>query len=116
MPKNALIMFTGKELARDGNLKEIEPWYGTKYGKVDVVSGPLASDTSSGCAQGDGPTQRALRVILTSGGKNCLPIVSRQFFRDRKGTPNNLCDKDFAELSGELSGSICLKPLSYFSG
>ena len=30
-------------------------------------------------------------------------------FRDRKGTPENLCDKDFAELSGELSGAICLK-------
>ena len=31
--------------------------------------------------------------------------------RDRKGTPKNLCDKDFAELSGELSGAICLKTL-----
>ena len=32
-------------------------------------------------------------------------------FRDRKGTPKNLCDKEFAELSGELSGVICLKTL-----
>ena len=31
--------------------------------------------------------------------------------RDRKGTPKNLCDKDFAELSGENSGAICLKTL-----
>ena len=31
--------------------------------------------------------------------------------RDRKGIPKNLCDKDFAELSGELSGAICLKKL-----
>ena len=31
--------------------------------------------------------------------------------RDRKGTPKNFCDKDFAELSGELSGAICLKTL-----
>ena len=32
--------------------------------------------------------------------------------RDRKGTPpKNFCGKDFAELSGELSGEICLKPL-----
>ena len=31
--------------------------------------------------------------------------------RDRKGTPKNVCDKDFAELSGELSGVICLKAL-----
>ena len=30
-------------------------------------------------------------------------------FRDRKGTPKILCDKDFAELSGELSGAICFK-------
>ena len=29
--------------------------------------------------------------------------------RDGKGTPKNFCDKDFAELSGELSGAICLK-------
>ena len=29
--------------------------------------------------------------------------------RDRKGTPKNFCDKDFAELSGELAGAICLK-------
>ena len=28
--------------------------------------------------------------------------------RDRKGTPMNFCDKDFSELSGELSGAICL--------
>ena len=26
-----------------------------------------------------------------------------------KGTPKNFCNKDFAELSGELSGAICLK-------
>ena len=31
--------------------------------------------------------------------------------RARKGTPKNFCDKDFAELSGELSGAICLKTL-----
>ena len=35
-------------------------------------------------------------------------------FRDRKGTPKNFWDKDFAELSGELSGVICLKPLFYW--
>ena len=29
----------------------------------------------------------------------------------KKGTPKNFCDKDFAELSGELSGPICLKTL-----
>ena len=33
------------------------------------------------------------------------------YIRDRKGTPQNLCDKDFAERSGELSGVICLKTL-----
>ena len=31
--------------------------------------------------------------------------------RDRTCTPKNFCDKDFAELSGELSGEICLKTL-----
>ena len=29
--------------------------------------------------------------------------------QDRKGTPKNFSDKEFAELSGELSGEICLK-------
>ena len=33
------------------------------------------------------------------------------YLRDRKGTPKNFCDKDFAELSGELSSAICLKTL-----
>mmetsp|Transcript_27656 Transcript_27656/g.60901 ORF Transcript_27656/g.60901 Transcript_27656/m.60901 type:complete len:1176 (+) Transcript_27656:8-3535(+) len=31
VPKNALILFSARELARGGNLKETEPWYGTKY-------------------------------------------------------------------------------------
>ena len=29
----------------------------------------------------------------------------------QKGTTRKLCDKDFAERSGELSGAICLKTL-----
>ena len=33
------------------------------------------------------------------------------WIRDRKGSPKNFCDKDLAELSGELSGAICLKTL-----
>ena len=33
--------------------------------------------------------------------------------RDKKGTPKNFSDKDFAELSGELSGAICLKTLVF---
>ena len=31
--------------------------------------------------------------------------------RDRKGTPKNFGDRDFVELSGELSGAICRKTL-----
>ena len=31
--------------------------------------------------------------------------------RDKTGTPKNFCEKDFAKLSGELSGAICLKTL-----
>ena len=30
---------------------------------------------------------------------------------DRQGTTKKLCDKDFAERSGKLSGAICLKTL-----
>ena len=35
----------------------------------------------------------------------------RALIGDRKGTTKKLCDKDFAERSGELSGAICLKTL-----
>ena len=37
--------------------------------------------------------------------------ASGPFFGDRKGTTKKLCDKDFAERSGELSGAICLKTI-----
>ena len=30
---------------------------------------------------------------------------------DRQGTTKKLCDKDFAEHAGELSGAVCLKTL-----
>ena len=33
------------------------------------------------------------------------------FFQGQTGTPKNFRDKDFAELSGELSGAICLEAL-----
>ena len=33
------------------------------------------------------------------------------FLGHRKGTTKKLCDKDFAERSGELSGAICLRTL-----
>ena len=36
------------------------------------------------------------------------------YIRARKGTPKNFSDKDFAELSGELSGAIASKPLFYW--
>ena len=59
--------------------------------------------------------QRDLSLISQLSG-HC-PLISdklsviRCFLRDRQGTPKNLCDKDYAELSGELSGVICLKTL-----
>ena len=53
---------------------------------------------------------------------SCLSMVSfpnvgppqkrpKYHIGDRRGTTKKLCDKDFAERSGELSGAICLKPL-----
>ena len=39
-------------------------------------------------------------------------LIRKLYFRDRKGSPTNCRDKDFAELSGELSGAIGLKALS----
>ena len=40
----------------------------------------------------------------------CLCFLSLAI-GDRKGTTKKLCDKDFAERLGELSGAICLKVL-----
>ena len=53
-------------------------------------------------------------IAPQSSGRKFLPeicVKKGQFIRDRKGTPKNLYDKDFAELSGKLSGPIGLKPL-----
>ena len=41
----------------------------------------------------------------------CPPFRCPPLVRNRKGTPKNFCDKDFAEPSGELSGAIDLKTL-----
>ena len=46
--------------------------------------------------------------------KHAFPVHSESSLGDRKGTPKYFCDKEFAELSGELSGAICLKPLFYW--
>ena len=40
-----------------------------------------------------------------------IRYVFKPFFGDRKGATKKLCDKDFAERSGELSGAICLQTL-----
>ena len=44
-------------------------------------------------------------------GNRALVIQKARKFGDGKGTTKKLCDKDFAERSGELSGAICLKTL-----
>ena len=41
----------------------------------------------------------------------CLGVFSALKLRDRKGTPKNIFQNDFAELLGDLSGAICLKTL-----
>ena len=51
------------------------------------------------------PAKSHLALIFQSRAFSCSRIG------DRRGTPKNFCDKDFAELSGELSGAICLKAL-----
>ena len=53
----------------------------------------------------------AKRRLLVNPYRPETQIEFADFFRDRKSTPKNFCDKDFAELSGELSGVICLKAL-----
>ena len=46
------------------------------------------------------PSQRLSKEICLSESRG-----------QKKGTPKNSCDKDFAELLAELSGVICLKTL-----
>ena len=43
-------------------------------------------------------------------GIPCKRIWAKNELQQKK-SPKNFCDKDFAELSGELSGEICLKTL-----
>ena len=45
-------------------------------------------------------------LVLNNDRFLSMPII-----RDRTGTPKNLCNKDFADFSGELSGAICLRTL-----
>ena len=56
---------------------------------------------------------RSLRFRTSTETKSQILGFSFLFacLRDRKGTPKGFCDKDIAELSGELSGAICLKIL-----
>ena len=48
---------------------------------------------------------------VSEDSASCIQEGPGALFRDRKGTPKNFSDKDFTELSGELSGAICLKTL-----
>ena len=48
-------------------------------------------------------------VFLSCRGPRCSEFLPE--IGDRKGTTKKLCDEDFAERSGELSGAICLKAL-----
>ena len=51
------------------------------------------------------------KTAATAASRTFTHLISSptQHLRDRKGTTKKLCDKDFAERSGELSGAICLK-------
>ena len=50
-----------------------------------------------------------IRILIRTAAEshNTMPLI-----KDGKGTPKNFCDKDIAELSGELSGGICLTTLN----
>ena len=55
------------------------------------------------------PQQKNAHVSFPVGMVFSIFPKCLMLLRDRNGTPKNLCDKDFVELSGELSGAICLK-------
>ena len=52
-----------------------------------------------------------IRVLQFAGASLWKSRARKPWSGTGKGTPKNFCDKDFAELSGELSGAICLKTL-----
>ena len=54
---------------------------------------------------------RRLRCSRQEGRFHLFRRPLQLSFGDRKGTTKKLCDKDFAERSGELSGAIRLKTL-----
>ena len=51
------------------------------------------------------------RLILDWVLRKSRQSIPQKHLGVRKGTTKKLCDKDFAERSGELSGAICLKTL-----
>ena len=66
-------------------------------------------------------TSTSCLFFWTSGTCRSFQNKTNQVFplagiRDSKGTPKNFFDKDFAKLSGELSGEICLKILILLDG
>ena len=78
----------------------------------------------------DGATERDVVCFIVAGLSSALSTVvlvsvlstlsskgsshtkrTAQSVRNREGTPKNVSDKDLGELSGELSGAICLRTL-----
>ena len=51
----------------------------------------------------DGVLRTGFQKICTVAGLECQFATWYVFSGTEKGTPKNLCDKDFAELSGEFS-------------
>ena len=83
-------------------IKLVAPWL-----KVMGIVGQTGAKRSP---QTKAPELRS-RTLWLSGLLVIVNPCARDCFGDRKGTPKNFCDNDFAELSGELSGAICLKTL-----
>ena len=53
----------------------------------------------------------AWKTPAPPGGLQTQKVNLYALFRNRKGTPRNFCNKDFAVLSDEFSGAISLKTL-----
>ena len=90
---------------------------------ADAAGGAVPVKTSTGYRNNFLDNTRDFPEIITStgakfschfcfsGSESCFTHSAQPIIGDRKSTKKKLCDKDFAERSGELSGAICLKTL-----
>ena len=86
--------------------------HGVVWGWTEPLTGFFLSTPNLRLVAQDNKRVCAFTIINQSFPTDwCHLMLNDPRFGDRKGTTKKLCDKDFAERPGELSGAICLKTL-----